>query len=278
MHACTGMCITNEAHAYTAAYTWERRALLHAHLQPAVAALHCDVARSPTHAAQHAHTLSCAGMHTHTPTPPRAHLHHLALLSDAEGALHAAWRLALDGQVGGAAAAAHRAAAAVEQRQLHVVLVHDGHQLLLRGMRMCACLCVRTRVRACVRACVRGCARMRFGCRVQATHVQQGYLASSYLLFIEVKTRMHTCPHPNVHAHTGTLTLMLTGTCRHRHTHTHRGTDACVYTHLAAVQRPVGGHPAGVLATIAVAQHDLLRVAVRGGHVVAIPARARNRG
>ena len=60
-----------------------------------------------------------------------AALHHLALLCDAERALHAAGRLALDGDVGRAAAATHGSAAAVEERQPDVVLLGDGHQLLL---------------------------------------------------------------------------------------------------------------------------------------------------
>ena len=54
-------------------------------------------------------------------------LHHLALHRHADRAPDRARRLAEHRQVRGAAAAAHRAAAAVEQRQVHAVLVGHLH-------------------------------------------------------------------------------------------------------------------------------------------------------
>ncbi len=57
---------------------------------------------------------------------------------DTQGALDGAGRLGEDGQVGGAATAPDGAAAAVEQRQLHVVPVCHRHQLLLRAPVQCS--------------------------------------------------------------------------------------------------------------------------------------------
>ena len=54
---------------------------------------------------------------------------HLALLGDADLSRHAAWRLRQDGLIARSAAAAHRAAAAVEQAQLDAVPLEDLDQL-----------------------------------------------------------------------------------------------------------------------------------------------------
>jgi hypothetical protein len=58
-------------------------------------------------------------------------LDHLPLFRDAESALDGAGWLGLNGHGSGAAAAAHSAAATVEQGQMNISGLADGHQTLL---------------------------------------------------------------------------------------------------------------------------------------------------